>query len=161
MLFSGGFPRHDSVPGIHAAQQAIFHVQRAMEEMMREERRSAIALCDRGTIDGLAYWPEGLEAGCSALGLSRERELARYRAVIHLRTPSAEAGYGHSNPQRTESALAARALDNRILDAWSGHPRRIIVESEADFVQKVARAVKAIRDELPACCRRHPIAELA
>lgn len=160
VLFGGGFPRHDTLPGQHAAQDAIFHVQRAMETMSRDERSVAIALCDRGTLDGLAYWPGGIEAGCAALGIRREEELARYQAVVHLRTPSAERGYDRSNPVRRESAAEAAALDARVLAAWEGHPRRIVVDSEDDFLRKLARAVAGIRCEIPECCRTHRIAEL-
>jgi predicted ATPase len=160
VLFGGGFPRHESEPGQRAAQNAIFHVQRSMETMSREEGRVAIALCDRGTLDGLAYWPGGIDAACTALGIRREEELTRYQAVVHLRTPPAGHGYNHSNPVRRESAAQAAALDARILAAWQGHPRRIIVESEEQFLRKLAHAVEAIRCEVPLCCRAHRIAEL-
>ena len=158
VLFSGGFPRHDTDAGRRAAQEAIFRVQRSMEAMSREEGVAAIALCDRGTLDGLAYWPGGTDSACAALGIRRDAELARYQAVVHLRTP--RSGYDHSNPVRKESAGEALALDARIETMWQGHPNRVVIESEADFLAKIARAVKAIRDELPKCCRTHPIAEL-
>lgn len=160
VLFGGGFPRHDTDAGRRGAQNAIFHVQRSMETMSQNEGRVALALCDRGTLDGLAYWPGGIAAGCAALNIDRQQELARYQAVIHLRTPSAENGYDHSNPVRRESATEAAALDARILGAWEGHPRRIIVESEQDFLRKLARAVEGIREQVPACCRAHRIVEL-
>lgn len=160
VLFGGGFPRHDTDAGRCAAQNAIFHVQRSMETMSQNEGRVALALCDRGTLDGLAYWPGGIAAACTALNIDRKQELARYQAVIHLRTPSAENGFDHSNPVRRESATEAAALDARILGAWEGHPRRIIVESEQDFLRKLARAVEGIREQVPACCRAHRIVEL-
>ena len=161
VLFGGGFPRHDTEAGRRAAQQAIFHAQRAMETMVIEEHHAAVALCDRGTLDGLAYWPGGLETACAALGIRREQELARYAAVIHLRTPLATHGYDHSNPLRIESAEEALALDARTAAAWDLHPHRVIIEREDDFLQKVARAVGAIRSEVPACCRKHGIPELS
>lgn len=160
VLFGGGFPRHDTDAGRRAAQEAIFHVQRSMETMSQEEGRVAVALCDRGTLDGLAYWPGGIAAACSALGIDRDRELARYQAVIHLRTPSMAHGYDHSNPVRRETAAEAAALDARILAAWEGHARRIVVESQEDFLRKVSKAVEAIRDQVPPCCRAHWIREL-
>ena len=160
VLFGGGYPRHDTEAGRRGAQKAIFQVQRSMEEMCREEGQVAMALCDRGTLDGLAYWPGGIATACSELHIDRDRELARYRAVIHLRTPSAQDGYDHSNPVRRESPTEAAALDARILAAWEGHPRRIVIDSDADFLRKVARAVAAIRDEVPPCCRAHPFREL-
>jgi predicted ATPase len=160
LLFGGGYPQHDTEAGRRAAQDAIFHVQRSMETMSREEGHVAVALCDRGTLDGLAYWPGGIEAGCATLGIRRDEELARYHAVVHLRTPSMEQGYDHSNPVRRESAAEAAALDARIFAAWDGHPRRVVVESQGAFLAKLAHAVEAIRGEVPACCRKHAIAEL-
>src|SRR5215471_20537779 len=74
ILFGGGFPRHDTDAGRRAAQEAIFRVQRSMETMAREEGVASIALCDRGTLDGLAYWPGGTQAACAALGIRRETE---------------------------------------------------------------------------------------
>lgn len=160
VLFGGGFPRHDTEAGRRAAQQAIFHVQRSMESMVVEEQRVAVALCDRGTLDGLAYWPGGTALACDALGIRRGDELLRYSAVIHLRTPVETRGYDHSNPLRMESAREAAQLDERTLAAWDGHPRRVIIESTDDFLAKVARAVAAIRAEVPTCCRKHGIREL-
>ena len=159
VLFGGGFPRHDTDAGRRAAQEAIFRVQRAMETMAIAEGRAAVALYDRGTLDGLAYWPDGTAAAGKALGIRREEELARYHAVIHLRTPPPDR-YDYSNPVRRESFTEALALDTRIADAWSGHPRRVFVECAEDFIAKLANAVAAIRAEVPACCRSHPIAEL-
>ena len=62
--------------------------------------------------------------------------LVRYDAVIHLRTPTVELGYNHQNPLRTESAARAREVDALILQAWDGHPRRWLIESSADFLDK-------------------------
>jgi hypothetical protein len=160
VLFVGGFPRRDTDAGRRGAQKAIFQVQRSMEEMCREEGQVAMALCDRGTLDGLAYWPDGIDAACAALGIRREGELSRYQAVIHLRTPPADGGYDHSNPVRRESAAEAAALDAQVLAAWEGHPRRIVIESEGEFLRKLAHAVEAIRREVPPCCRAHRIIEL-
>lgn len=57
ILFGGGFPRSDADPVLRAAQRAIFHVQRELEALVHEQSVVAVALCDRGTVDGLAYWP--------------------------------------------------------------------------------------------------------
>ncbi len=81
-----------------------------------------------------------------------EALLARYAAVIHLRTPSEAEGYNHRNALRGETAEQAMALDERILDAWSGHKRRTIINNSPNFLDKAAQALDAIRNELPACC---------
>jgi len=159
ILYGGGFPRRSSDPARRAGQRAIYEVQRQLERMTVEEQRSAVALCDRGTLDGFAYWP-GTEAEYFAdVGTTRAAELARYAAVIHLRTPGA-ASYNHRNPLRVETAPEAEAIDARIVAAWAGHPRLHIVEQATDFLAKVARALALIRAEVPDCCRHHELQEL-
>lgn len=158
VVFGGGFPRGDELQVRRAAQRAIYFSQRELETATLATN-SAIALCDRGTIDGFAYWP-GPDDLWAALGTTHDAELARYDAVIHLRTPSLDGGYNRQNPLRRESAAEAAAIDARIAEAWAGHPRRYEVGSMPDFLAKAARVVQIVRSELPECCRRHPIAEL-
>lgn len=160
IIFGGGFWRKESVFARKAAQRAIFHVQRNLERLVEEEQSAAVALCDRGTLDGLAYWPEAEETFWSELQLRREQEFARYQAVIHLRSPTLEKGYNHRNPVRTETALEAARIDERIAMVWDGHPRRFFIESTDDFLEKARIAVELIRKELPTCCQTHPVKEL-
>jgi hypothetical protein len=156
IVFGGGFPRRSSTAARRAAQRAIWRVQRALEELVVGEGNVAVALCDRGTLDGEAYWP-GPESLCEVEGTTARAELARYSAVIHLRSPPADGGYNHVNPLRIESAEEARAIDDRIFAAWAEHPHRVVIDSTDDFITKLAAAVSAIRAELPACCRTHPV----
>lgn len=158
VVFGGGFPRSQSVEARRAGQRAIFFVQRELEAAVTAENVS-IALCDRGTIDGLAYWP-GPDDLWAAVGTTLDEQLARYHAVIHLRTPPLERGYNHQNPLRVESAVEAAAIDARIAKAWANHPRRFEVPANDDFIAKVAHVVELVRGELPECCRKHPVAEL-
>ena len=158
VVFGGGFPRNGELEARRAAQRAIFYVQRELEAAVLATNAS-IALCDRGTIDGFAYWP-GPDDLWSAVGTSHDDQLARYDAVIHLRTPSLDGGYNQQNPLRRESAVEAGAIDARIAEAWARHPRRYEVGPMPDFLAKAARVIEIVRGELPSCCRRHPIAEL-
>jgi len=153
ILFGGGFPRADTAVARKAAQLAIFAVQRQLEAVFEAEEPPALALCDRGTVDALAYWPGSGREFWEAVHSSREAELARYAAVIHLRPPDARHGWENRNPLRPETAAQAAAIDARIAAAWEGHPRRTFIESAPDFLAKARRAVEAIRAELPACCR--------
>lgn len=156
IVFGGGFPRGESVGLRQAAQRAIFYLQRELEAAAAAEN-PAIILCDRGTVDGAAYWP-GPEDLWSSVGTSLREQLGRYHAVIHLRTPALTSGYNHENPLRTESATDAAVIDTTIAEMWRGHPRRFVVEAAADFFPKAARAIELLRDELPKCCRNHLIA---
>lgn len=151
IVFGGGFPRSPSDQSKRAAQRAIFYVQRELEAAV-EDDGLAIVLCDRGTVDGGAYWP-GPGDLWTATGTTLDDQLARYHAVIHLRTPIR--GYNHRNPLRVESALEARAIDDRIARLWSRHPRRFEVPAESDFLTKAAHAIRILREQLPACCADH------
>lgn len=152
ILFSGGFPRSSSHAGRAAAQRAIFHVQRELESLALSDVNAAVALCDRGTLDGLAYWPGTEDSFFTELSTTKATEQARYFAVVHLQTPSTHDGYNHTNPLRIESARQARAIDERISKAWEEHPRRVFVPSAKDFISKTATAISAIAAEVPPCC---------
>ena len=153
VVFGGGFPRHATPEGRRAAQRAIFHVQREVEALVLDEGRIGLALCDRGTIDGLAYWPGDPATYWEQVGTTLEDELARYAAVIHLETPDLARGYNHQNPLRIETADEARQIDRRIAAIWAQHPHLHAVPSTSDFVDKATQALAIIRDLVPACCR--------
>jgi predicted ATPase len=155
IVFGGGFPRRESVPARCAAQRAIFFVQRELEATAGSTN-PAIVLCDRGTVDGAAYWP-GPDTLWSSVGVTRADALARYDAVIHLRTPSAAYGYHRANPLRLETADDAARIDDRIALEWDGHPRVLVVPATEDFAVKARLALDLVRAELPTCCRAHPV----
>ncbi len=146
IIFSGGFPRRTEPYARAAAQRAIYHVQVELERIALATPAIEVVLCDRGTVDGLAYWPGPPEAFFAELHTTLEAELARYDAVIHLRTPSRQDGY-HKNALRREVAREAEAIDERLLDAWKTHPRRFVIDSASDFIEK-ARHTIALIDEL-------------
>lgn len=153
LLFRGGFPRREETLSKKAAQRAIFHVQDELEKIAQGLQNSALVVCDRGTLDGLAYWPGPAEEYFADLDTSLEIELARYHAVIHLRTPSKALGYNHRNPQRTETAEQAMAIDEKIAELWKLHPRRFVINNTGDFLEKAQRALSLIENFLPPCCR--------
>ena len=154
ILFGGGFWRRQTESGKKSAQRAIFHVQKELEQIVLDEKKSAAGLCDRGTIDGLAYWPGEEAEFWRELGSSREQEYAKYSAVILLRTPDSKS-YNHQNPLRIESPELAAEIDRRIFEVWKDHPHVHVVESEVDFISKVATALSLIRLHLPDCCKHH------
>jgi predicted ATPase len=152
IVFGGRFPRNGRTDIRQAAQRAIYHVQHELESTAAAEN-AAMVLCDRGTPDGSAYW---LGEGdlWSSVGTTREAELARYHAVIHLRTPSAPEAYDQRNPLRIETQDEAQAIDRRIAEAWARHPRLFDVPATGDFLSKAAHALRHLRELMPECCRR-------
>lgn len=154
IIFGGGFWRLPSVTARIAAQKAIFHVQQEMENLVVSEKKWAMGLCDRGTLDGFAYWPGDENTYWSSTGTSLQKEYNRYQAVIHLRTPSEQLGYNHQNPLRTETAIQALEIDKRIERAWSQHSKYFSVGSSENFLAKAKGALSIISNQLPDCCRK-------
>ena len=159
IIFGGGFWRRNTVNAQKAAQRAIFQVQRELENLVVGDGKAAIALCDRGTLDGLAYWPDTPEQFWKELHTNRKDELRHYSSVIHLRTPGPQQGYNLDNPIRIETPTEAAEIDGRIVRAWEDHPKRIFIDSATDFLEKAKKAMAVIRAELPECCRDHKISE--
>lgn len=161
IVFGGGFPRDSSMATREAAQRAIFHVQRQLEGRADALGTAAVVLCDRGTLDGAAYWPGSTETFWPGIGVERAEELRRYDSVIHLHTPEGDGGY-QPTTLRIETAEQAAVIDAKIVRAWEGHPRRAFVSTTSDFLEKVTRALALLRLEVPECCRKcaTPIAAL-
>jgi predicted ATPase len=138
ILFAGGFPRSPEAEARRAVQQAVFHVQRNLEDVQSALFRDRILLCDRGTIDGAAYWPEGDGDFFTAMGTTFEAELARYDAVVFFET-AAVAGKSieGGNPVRSETLSEAVTLDRRLRALWSRHPRFLLVPHTQSFLHKI------------------------
>lgn len=155
ILFGGGFWWLDSTTGRMAAQRAIFHVQNEMQRLVLDEKKWSMGLCDRGTLDGLAYWPGDESEYFIKIGTTLEREFQKYKAVIHLRSPNLAKGYNYQNPIRTESAEVASQIDQKIREVWKNHPNYTQIESTDDFIEKVQKAANRIQSYVPECCREH------
>ena len=152
IVFSGGFPRIGGPEGRRASQRAIYRIQREMEDLALRNRDAGLIVCDRGTMDGLAYWPGDPRDFFASAGTSREAEIARYSGIIHIRTPLSADQYQQTGI-RHESLAQARVIDRRIGRLWTAHSRHREVDAETDFIDKASRAIELLRGELPACCR--------
>lgn len=146
IVYGGGFPRLQGLEVERAAQRAIYHVQHELEALYDRPDFDVI-LCDRGSLDGLAYWPGDPAEFYLQLGTSHEAELARYALVVHLRPPTDGNGYERKG-LRIETAAEAARIDARIERAWRGHPRRVFVPHTDDFVTKVGRVLAIVNAEL-------------
>jgi hypothetical protein len=145
LLFGGGFPRSNERHAVVAAQQAIFHVQRNLENVQAALYPRRILLCDRGTVDGAVYWPGQPGEFFDSLGTTLEKELARYDAVIFFESAavgnlSIEGG----NPVRNESNRQAVALDRKLRCLWSRHPRFVLVRHQVSFIRKITDGLKVL-----------------
>lgn len=143
ILYKGGFPRVKSYDGLIHAQRAIYAVQREIEDLRCKLYPEALIVCDRGSLDALAYWPDTPEHFYRTMNTTAEAEVARYDWVIHLDTAT-EPDYDSSNEIRTETFHEALALNEKIKQSWAVHPNRVIITSEQDFFSKMSKATKVI-----------------
>ncbi len=149
MLFSGGFPRTREHDAVRYVQQAIYHVQTNIESVQTALYPERVLLCDRGTVDGGAYWKNGEADFFEFLGTTLEEELKRYDAVIFFETAaignmSIEGG----NPCRNESIDEAIKLDSKLKALWEQHPNFTHVKHNTSFTKKIMTGLWAIEEVL-------------
>jgi predicted ATPase len=137
-LFAGGFPRVEDADAQRSVQRAIFAVQRSLEDIQAAMFPERVLLCDRGTVDGAAYWPDGADGFFAAMGSTHTAELARYDAVLFFETAAVEdLVLEGGNRYRTETNEQARDLDHRLRLLWSAHPQFLLVPHSTSFLRKI------------------------
>ena len=124
-------------------KEAIF--EEAARTMGKEK---VLIVCDRGISDNKAYMKEYEFLDALKLYGTNEVEMRdQYGAVFHLVTAAkgAEEFYTlENNAARTESPEEAAALDDKLIEAWSGHPHFRIIDNSTDFDEKMKRLVSEI-----------------
>jgi predicted ATPase len=129
-------------------QVAAFRLQIVLEDSLaRAGKANQMLLCDRGTLDCLAYWCHNgwREADFFAQTITAQAHLDRYHAVLHLRTPTSGAcpHYRCWSQARPESLAQAVEIDQLCASVWRGHPRYILIECTDDWRAK-ARMVRQV-----------------
>ena len=144
ILYRGGFPRGKNSGSQIRAQKAIYHVQKQLEGLALDQPNTSTLVCDRGSLDGLAYWPEKASDFFAELDTSIEKEVSRYNWVLHLDTAH-PSSYDVNNPLRTESFEEAWQLNEKTKSVWSQHPQVLVVNANIDFFSKMALCLHLIR----------------
>lgn len=107
-----------------------------------------LIVCDRGILDSKAYMSEAEFAEIIGEIDSSEVELRdNYDAVFHLVTAAKDAEEFYTvenNAARTETPDVARALDDRLIFAWTGHPHFRVIDNSSDFEDKMKRLIAEI-----------------
>ncbi|MBR0464742.1 MAG: AAA family ATPase [Clostridia bacterium] len=107
-----------------------------------------LIVCDRGALDNRAYMTEAeFQKVLWELDVNEVTLRDHYDAVFHLVTAArgAEAFYTTANnTARTETPEQARALDDRIIAAWTGHPHFRVIDNSTDFEGKIQRLIAEI-----------------
>lgn len=145
LLYRGGLPRARDDRGQQVAQRAIYTVQRSLEDATALQHPERVQLCDRATVDGAAYWPDGPDEFFRAMGTTRTTELGRYDAVVFMHTAAMlPAGYERDLEVRTEDREQAVELDRRVYELYRDHPVLVSIESSASFLDKLTRVRNAV-----------------
>eukprot|EP00397_Hematodinium_sp_SG-2012_P017241 GEMP01017622.1.p1 GENE.GEMP01017622.1~~GEMP01017622.1.p1 ORF type:complete len:486 (+),score=118.54 GEMP01017622.1:44-1459(+) len=160
MLFSSGYPypTHQGPKAQFVWESIKLNLQKNLEDTFyqaaRDSGKPAVILCDRGMADTKAYlqlsddWAELLEKN----RWTEEELYARYDAVVHLVTAAigAEDFYsGENNVARREDVEEARALENRLREAWMGHPHVLHLTNEGVcFEDKMHKVVGFIQSQM-------------
>ncbi len=145
MIYSGGFPRTDHPEAKKSSQKAIYHLQKNIEETYCCLYPDRYQICDRGSLDGAAYWPGNIDEFFQTMSTSHQVELNKYDGVVFFETAavgglSIEGG----NPVRTENLDQAVALDRKLQDLWNQHPRYTFIPHDISFVNKIIKGLSAI-----------------
>lgn len=138
-------------------QMCQMRLQMEKERIFESEAQTmpaekVLIVCDRGTIDNRAYMSDS-EFGrvLENLGTDEIQLRDSYDAVFHLTTAAkgAERFYTLANNQaRTETPEQARALDDKLIAAWTGHPHLRVIDNSTDFNEKLKRLIAEIRSFL-------------
>ena len=158
LVLGSGFPPpgHERIrcpmdEWIQAFQGTILSIQQEIEatfERLAPACGARLIVCDRGVLDGAAYWPGGRESFLRHFGKSLDECFARYRAVLHLQSlaESHPHLYGtEGNLTRYECTADALRVEQAVRAAWEGHPGLTIIPAEVDPQVKIDRVLQCVR----------------
>ncbi len=145
-IFQSGIQRDERPHVVKAIQKTIFDYQKNIESIYRKQYPDEILLCDRGTLDGLAYWPNSEEHFFSTMQTTFAQEIKCYDAVIFFETAAKHGGdITTNNVFRNESNDEAIALDHRLQEIWRRHPHFFLVKSEGSFLDKIVSGISVLK----------------
>lgn len=134
-------------------EKRVLDAQLFLEETIEQLAKNTDAdkvliVCDRGTMDIEAYIGKEMFGEVMSLAGTNSVQLKDdYDAVFHMVTTAygAEEYYTlENNAARTEGIEAARELDDKLVNAWVGHPHLRIIDNSTDFQGKIDRLLKEI-----------------
>lgn len=158
LLLGAGLPppghervRHLEDEWVRSFQGAILSLQQVLEENCERLARSCgvrLLVCDRGLLDGAAYWPGGREPFLRHFGLPVQECFARYHTILHLQSLAETHPhlYGpENNAIRYEDVTDALRVEQLVRAAWEGHPGLIVVPAEGEPHVKIERVLEHVR----------------
>lgn len=146
LLFKCGLSREKELERKKIFQHSIYKMQLNLEEIFHNTYRDKVLICDRGTLDGLAYWPNSEESYFATIQSTQKIEINRYRAVIFFQTAAAyREDIRSNNPFRTEDEKLATELDNKLKSTWEMHPNFHYIPADSSFMKKITQGLNTIQ----------------
>ena len=138
---------------VESFQNALMKLQLAREAIYEEaaqtiKNNKVLIVCDRGIMDSKAYLTS-LEFASILNNINKnEIELRdNYDAVFHLVTAAKGASEFYTtenNTARTETIEEAILADDKLIEAWTGHPHFRVIDNSTNFEDKIKRLLKEI-----------------
>lgn len=149
ILFENGYQRSSEPSQLKQTQLAVYNLQTSLEEIFASNLETEILLCDRGSLDGLAYWPEDEASFFQTIDSNKEKELKRYDAVIFFESGACSGSdLKSNNPFRNENSEEAKELDQKLKEVWSKHPNFHFIGSHESFISKVIAGLESIKNQI-------------
>jgi predicted ATPase len=159
LILSGGFPAppdqkflgHEQFDNwMRHFQCAVYHTQLALEDLATSEARlenKEMIVCDRGTIDAVAYHPEGMAGFTDQFGTTMTAMHIRYNLVIFLESlavgqPELFGRVG--NEHRYETLEHAQHVNQLTFDAWKLRSNFHFISSRLSLEEKTEQVHQLI-----------------
>lgn len=142
-----------------AVMLSILAKEQVYDEIAKSlvNEKKIVLVYDRGLMDCKSFvTPKEFSLLMRELGLKENHIKDRYDAVFHLVTAARGAEEFYTllnNSARTETPEEARAQDDLLIAAWTGHPHFRVIDNSTNFEDKLKRLLKEIEHVLgdPIC----------
>ena len=123
--------------------------EKVYEEVAKDLKdEKVIIVLDRGAIDNKIYMTdEEFAKVLKEINLSEVELRDNYDAVFHLVTAAKGAREFYTldnNPARYETPDEAAEKDDKLINAWTGHPHFRVIDNSTDFDTKIKRLIREI-----------------
>jgi len=150
--YMGFAPRNITPETAIPFQVELIKMQQQLENhtitLSKHEKSPVLIVCDRGCIDGKAYCsPDQWQTILNYSNITESELLQRYDSVIHLTTTAIGAVEHYTctnNLARHQSPEQAAVNDHKLVLAWTGHPRRQVIENNGDFAMKIKNTINSV-----------------
>ena len=133
-------------------QTSLLRIQKEKEKIYYDVAskivNKVLIVCDRGMLDSKAYLSNlEFQYLIKKMGTNEVELRDNYDAIFHLVTAAkgAEEFYTlENNTARKETVEEAIDIDDKIINAWTGHPHLRIIDNSTNFEEKMQKLINEI-----------------